>query len=219
MPFFSKKQGGLTLIELMLALAILAVLGVLAFRGTTQLLQTQAQLAERFERLAQVDRALARLERDLLGLLAPLPRPSGQKSESTFMDRPDTLTVLAPGLEPPISEGLAFLSLLQGSQGGRRVAWLRQGDALHWWRWPHPDPVLWPAGEGLPRENPALALPPENDRMLEGVIGFSVRYAHSQQWAANWPPQGLGDGDIPSAIEITLKLTDFGEIVRIYALR
>lgn len=212
-------QCGLTLIELMVALSVFAVLGVLAWRGSTELLETQARLETRFARVAQVDRALARLERDLLGILLPLPPAPGHASEPTFFDRPDTLATLMPGQEPPLA-GVAFRTLLQGAQGGRRVAWVLHEDGdLHWWRWP--DLGLPPLAETPLTLDPSFSLAssrPEHDRVLAFVAGFSVRYAHAQRWFPQWPPEGMGEAERPAAIEITLTLPDLGPIVRIHAL-
>ena len=66
-----RHAGGLTLIELMVALAIFAVLGVLSYRGLAEVGHSQARLEEGFERWRAISRCVQRIDTDLLQAVAP----------------------------------------------------------------------------------------------------------------------------------------------------
>ena len=66
-----RRQRGLTLIELMVALAIFAVLGVLSYRALAEVSTSRTRLEEGFERWRSIGRAMQRIDTDLLQLVAP----------------------------------------------------------------------------------------------------------------------------------------------------
>ena len=70
-PQPARRQRGLTLIELMVALAIFAVLGVLSYRALAEVSTSRTRLEEGFERWRSVGRAMQRIDADLLQLVAP----------------------------------------------------------------------------------------------------------------------------------------------------
>ena len=67
-PQPARRQRGLTLIELMVALAIFAVLGVLSYRALAEVSTSRTRLEEGFERWRSIGRAMQRIDADLLQL-------------------------------------------------------------------------------------------------------------------------------------------------------
>ena len=68
--------------------------------------------------------------------------------------------------------------------------------------------------------DPTLATPPVKRELLDRVERVDIRYmTNGGEWIAEWPPfNNTGDRDQfmrPVAVEITLALTDFGEIRRV----
>ena len=66
-----RRQRGLTLIELMVALAIFAVLGVLSYRALAEVSTSRTRLEDGFERWRNIGRAMQRIDADLLQVVAP----------------------------------------------------------------------------------------------------------------------------------------------------
>ena len=64
-------QRGLTLIELMVALAIFAILGVLSYRALAEVATSNSRLEENFERWRTISRSLQRIDTDLLQAVSP----------------------------------------------------------------------------------------------------------------------------------------------------
>ena len=64
-------QRGLTLIELMVALAIFAILGVLSYRALAEVATSNSRLEENFERWRTISRTLQRIDTDLIQVVAP----------------------------------------------------------------------------------------------------------------------------------------------------
>jgi len=120
----SRRAQGLTLIELIVALAVFAVLGTLSYRGVAQLADSRARLGTDLERWRAVERALNVIETELLQVAAPLP-----------------IAAAVPVLESRRSGGGSELQLLSLSSGDapRRVAFRHDGGRLEWLRWPGRD--------------------------------------------------------------------------------
>ena len=74
----ARRQRGLTLIELMVALAIFAVLGVLSHRALAEVSTSRTRLEEGFERWRSVGRAMQRIDADLLQVVAPAAEACSQ---------------------------------------------------------------------------------------------------------------------------------------------
>ncbi len=89
------RDAGLTLIEMLVAMAIFAVIGVAGLGILDTVLRTNERTEGRLERLAEIDRALLILRRDL-AQLAP--------AAVTLSD--DTLTFERSGAERPV--GIRF---------------------------------------------------------------------------------------------------------------
>lgn len=118
------RPHGLTLIELLVALAVFAVLGTLSYRGVAQLAASRAMLGNELERWRAVERTLNIVEADLLQIAAPSAVPG---------DKP----ALASKLSGNGGE-LQFLSL-SGAGVARRVGFRHRDGRLEWLRWPARD--------------------------------------------------------------------------------
>ena len=60
-----EQQRGFTLIEVMIAIALMAVLSVMAWRGLDSVTRANAMLEQRTDNVARLMRALDQLERDV----------------------------------------------------------------------------------------------------------------------------------------------------------
>lgn len=186
---------GLTLIELMVALTIFAILGVLSYRAVSAATDRQVQLAKEFQRWRDITRFLQMTESDALQVVV---RPSA----STKPAQPSVAIV------PTTDRTLSRLSLLtlDGTSGAvrRRGYWL-DGGRIMLLRWP---------GAGTDSV-------PLRDTVLEDVTALRVSAVGVDGQKSNaWPPGGtVATTALPAAIEIELELPDAGTIRRLFALR
>ena len=66
-----RRVRGLTLIELMVALAVFAVLGLLSYRALAQIGDHRQRIGAELARCREIGRGMLRVETDLLQLAAP----------------------------------------------------------------------------------------------------------------------------------------------------
>ncbi|MEO5365219.1 MAG: type II secretion system minor pseudopilin GspJ [Magnetococcus sp. WYHC-3] len=198
------QAGGFTLVELLLALGVFAVLSAMAFGGLSRLLQVREVVETRAAQLAELSRGVSLLERDLLQSVAragldeigqELPAMHGDDGLQEFLVL--TRTGWQGADDPPRS------SLI-------RVSWSLEDDRL------------------LRREQPLFSSEPLAGRpgevVLEGVASLGVRFLDgSNQWWPNWPPAGamptLGQTSValPRGVEVTLEVTgQAGPIRRVF---
>lgn len=193
------RARGLTLIEVMVALAVFAVLGTLTYRGTAQLILARTQIEHELERWREIDRALQIVETELIQIVAPAITSGSTRMPSLRVQQSE------------LGSELRILSLSQ-AQGVERVAFEFRNDALAWVRQAEAQP----------------AATPERDILLEGVEAVRWRFLTPAGWTESWPPPGATSNpgstsgitnSVPAAIEIVLDLPDIGRITRLHALR
>jgi len=191
---------GFTLLEMLVAIAIFAVVSTLALTGYTQLQQQSEYLEQRLSRLREVQRAVQTLCQDLEQLE---PRPVREPLGDGYL----------PALQ--VTDTLEYRLQLT------RAGWSNTGGL------PRPtlqrvgyrveDEQLW--RDHWPTLDRTLVVEPVKVRMLDGVRGVSFRFLTSnRQWVDRWPAQQVGtrnERSRPAAIEVVIELEDWGEIRRL----
>lgn len=193
---------GLTLLELLIATGIFALVGVMAYTALFSLLEARDTGERQADRLAALQYAVSRLSQDL----------------RQAVDRP--VRALVP------TEGAALFTPTDGkrvlvlTRGGRpnpaglirstlaRVHWAVDGD----------DRLL-RAVQARTDQLPGTE--PRRRVLLDNVESVELRFLDpDSRWQNRWPPQQSATPveGLPRAVEVTLVLSDWGEIVRLIPL-
>lgn len=198
------KHGfqGFTLLELLVAVAVFAVLSAMAYGGLSNVIDNSQQTELSMKRLQQVQLAMLKISRDFTQL--------SQRGIRDEYGNPNNYILTGEG-------GDIFIEF---SRGGRRnpaelqrshlqrVAYKLEENTFSRLYWPHLDRTQ--------------EMQPYESVLLEDVEDASIRFLdNSNEWHNEWPPlsaTGLpGDTSVAlSAIEFTLELQDWGELVRIF---
>ncbi|MFO8004104.1 type II secretion system minor pseudopilin GspJ [Thioalkalivibrio sp.] len=211
----SGTSRGFTLLELLVAVAVFATVGVLAIGGLRAVLMADHATQEQSQRLAELQVTLAVLERDLRHSIELQPRDG-------YGDRLPALRY-SPVTDP------RQLELVRAGNGehGRlaRVAWRVSDRGLERVTWPVLDGAL-PESEQvrlfLDRDAHAGRTPPTNggvarDRGDQLEIQFDFVDGETQEVTDSWPPLD-GDEQRPAQVIVSLVVPGLGPIERRIAL-
>jgi general secretion pathway protein J len=183
--------AGFTLLEVLIALAILALIALLGYRAVSSLTGSEARLSTESARWRGLDAAFARLEGDMR-LAQPRDVRTGDAREPAWFGGLDAagnseLRVSRAGPEFSTEPGMA----------GQRIGYRLRDGALEVLYWPHFD-------------EPAHMVPAAY-ALAGGITGFEVDYLDSDGgWRTSWPV--LGESVVPRAVKIVLTL-DGGDTI------
>jgi general secretion pathway protein J len=192
---------GFTLLELVVAISIFAIVGTMAYRGYAESASNAERARDQARRLQAVQLAVRTMVMDFR-LLAPRPvrEPVGD------------------GFRPALTRDESGASLVELTRAGwsntagtprgtlQRVAYALDNGKLVRLYWPVLDRTL--ATEPVRRE------------LVGDVERVALRYMNaSRVWVDSWPPLGapgeVGFRQRPLAVEIVIEFKDFGRIRRV----
>lgn len=196
-----QHEPGFTLIEILVALVIVAVIGALAYGGLHGLINEREQTAASMQRLRLVQQAFVIMTRDFTQLEPrPVRDPLGGAPLAAFMSTPQNL--------PPLifTRGGWSNPLADARSTQERLAYQLDNDQLLRLSWPELD---------VPTQSQ-----PGKQVLLTNVTDFDLRFMDSNgQWQTQWPPLNAQAtaylAQLPRAVEISVTLKDLGRITRI----
>lgn len=197
----STSHRGLTLLEVLVAMAVFTVVATIGYGGLQQTIAAKRQLTDNSDQFAELQRSMLRLERDLTSLM---PRPAR-----------DHLGDSQPAF---YSRGTGNAIRVQFTHGGRqnsaelpqsnlqRVSYYWTEDGIIRQYWQRLDTI---AGT-QPREQP----------LFSGVSALSWSFLdRHNQWHDQWPPLNQTTNTsrlLPRAVRVALRSPTFGDIQRTF---
>jgi len=217
------RTRGFTLIELLVAVLITAIMFAMGYGALSQTLSSRKQVEEQSERLSKLQQAFRIIEQDV-ELIQPRPvrdLTGNGYLAAVYVDQ-NALAVgggATPGATAAAPNGVVQLSFTRGGYANpaglprselQRVSYLvRDGKLIRL-----QVPVL--------DATPATA--PEERELIDQVEVLGLRYMdESQVWSDTWLTPALQRQSLPVqlrarpvALEMTLKLKDYGVLTRIF---
>ncbi len=203
-----KTQQGFTLLELLIASIIFAIMAIMAYGGLANVMDNSKASERALKRLQQIQQSISVISRDFTQLV---PRAIRDEYGNT---------------KPALIAGTNIDNLVEFTRGGRvnpakllrstllRVAYQFDDEKLVRLQWPQLDR--------------APGITPKKTMLIDNVDEVTLRFLDQNgKWSEQWPPlnsasstggNNAGNTGKLYAIEIILKLNDWGEIRRLYAL-
>jgi len=193
----NRRQSGFTLLELLVAIAVFAIIGVLATGGLNAVLDQSAIASDGLERLNRIQRSVRLISDDLYQLHPRTVRDElGRATEAPVIanDQNDFLIRFSrAGWRNPA--GLPRSSI-------QRVQYrLEEGELIR---------EYWPV---LDR---TLGLEPESTVLLDDVAEVDFEFLdYDNVWQQQWPSQDTEQSQWPKAVRIKIEIEGLGTLQRL----
>ena len=201
----NKKNGGFTLIEILVAMAIFTVIGLASTGVLTSVINSDRLSTERFDRLEELQRAMLTIERDILQIVPRAVRINGDPVEAVISGGEDVFDSDA--------DGLSFV----------RIGWHNPQMLL-------PRSTLQAVGYRIQEQqlqrlygnyvDNVIGYEPKVKVLLSGIEDFRVSFLtkleqleEPEEWDETY-----SNSTLPIAVSITIVSKTFGEIRREFML-
>lgn len=183
------RSRGLTLIEVLVALAILGLLSLLAYRALDSTLRVRDRATQEAGRWRELSFFFDRLRDDIDQPAPRGPRPATGARLPAWRGDDSSLEIAAIG---------------DGTNPLRHVQYRLNAGVI--------ELLLWPAFDAVP------GAVPEAHQLVAAVRSLRFRYLNrSSVWIETWPPR-VAEIDTPLAVQVELTLNDDTRVSRIFAL-
>jgi len=198
----SARIRGFTLLEVLVAVAIFVIVGVLALTGYNELSKQSERIEVSATRIRAVQSAMTHFNQDFATLEPrPVRQPMGeglfQALRAVNSGDDEIVELTRSGWSNPAGAPRPTL---------QRVAYRLQDKKLR--------RDYWVSLDHTTTDDPVSVV------LLDRVKSVKLRFmASNHTWQDQWPPLGYSAPDImsvrPMAIEITLELEDWGKLIRL----
>jgi len=195
----NKHLSGFTLLEMLIAIAIFAMIGIAANSVLSTVMKNDEVTKEFATRLKSLQQGFGALERDLGQMVARTPRLSSGERGSHFFQAGDN--ILDSETEALVFYRLGWLNpdgmLPRGSL--QSVAYVVQNGRLERWYYPYPEPVS--------------GAEPLKSLVIDHVLSIEYSFYMDDKW------QQQVDGTVmPKGIAMEIELEGLGKIQRRFLL-
>ena len=210
----SRNSRAFTLVELLVALAIFAILSAFAYRSLGAMLDSREALQKESRKWRDTAVFVGRVERDLRAVLDRPATSTGGTPLAPVSSMLDGSSSQSPGLALTRSGAALQENALAAPQ---RIAYLFHDGRV--------DRLAWSSVDAAPREDPQAVPVLANVRSL--AFRFLPQGPGTLDWRTSWglpgstagvAPSGTGSTTLPAAVEMTLELASGERIVRVIDL-
>lgn len=198
LPIISiKRKQGFTLIEILIALFIFAIISMILVGALRSVIEAEAGTERNAERLRSVQMALLLISRDMEQSVArPVLNASGGE-EAAFIGAPHDVTFTHAGFVSV--PGTVAKSSLERT----RYTW--HDNAL--WR------ISWQAVDNAPKAQSHERL------LLSNVESVDFTYMdNNQHFYSSWPGGAQNKQPLPKAVRMVLTLSNWGRLSQLYVI-
>jgi len=198
-----KRTQGFTLIEMLVAVFLLAVLGAAGFTMLFQMNKTRGVVIGQADRITELQRTFYWMNEDFSQAVdRPVRSASDDRIPSLLfsLQGESLIQISRSGWTNPAREVSPARSDMQ------RVSYSLEDDKLIRSYWYHLDTTE--------------DVPTKRRQMLSAVEDLTLRFLDREgSWHDSWPPLDVVDEPgMPAAVEVRLELEDFGTINRLFGL-
>jgi general secretion pathway protein J len=187
------RQQGFTLFEMIIAVSIFALMGVVAFGGLSQMTRTGQSVADANDRLSELQFAVVYLNRDWTQVSTRAIRNQYGDEESNIVIEENVITFTRSGWSNLLAQPRSSL---------QRVQYLLVDNKLVRRHWRSLDQAV--------GEEPIQVV------LLNNVESFEVEFQNAAgQPIERWPIGEGTTGSTPILLAFRLELPDMGEITRL----
>lgn len=199
------RERGVTLLEVLIAVAVFAIFSTMAYGGLMQLLANRERIDAERAFWRETALAFVRIERDFSLARNREVRDRDGSLIPAFRGQPYDPRALA---DPSVEFTRGGILVPNGSTADlQRVGYqLIDGELMR---------VTWPVLDRAP------ATEPERAALLRDIETFEVRFYQNGAWIDRWPPLGTPQQQpsplpMPEAVEVTLALKERGIYKRVF---
>lgn len=193
----SHRQTGFTLVEVLVAILIFALMSAVAYRGLDSVLASEMHISEKDAQWSALALTFGQMQQDFnLAVARPIRNTVDQQAAAIS------------GRKPPLGAEDVQLALTLMQNGQDDAAVWRVGYRLRSGRLEY---LVWPAADQAPQARPRTIT------LMEHMSKFELRFLDaSGSWQPQWPDK-TGTA-FPRAVEISLQSEGLAPVTRIFTL-
>jgi general secretion pathway protein J len=200
---YSKKQLGFTLIELMVAILIFAIISIISYRTLTSLVSTKQIVTATQDKWNSLVNTITWLEASCNRILPLVIRDDSGAIMPAVIGKNKLNNQFDAQLEITLSGYIG--DPIYGSTAPKRLGFRFDDGKLFLVTWP----VL----------NRVISTQPQLDLLVDNVKSFQQSFLYpDKQWRDIWPDAGIPVNKLPQGIRVTIIMNNNESIVRQWAL-